>query len=243
VPFLRVVRDKRGYETTYLMHWFREGSRQYSRILYMFRTPGGVRVGRMALEPQVLRQIEVDYPDIEFDWGGVLEHRQVVEPPPERRPRKRRRGEDEAPGEPAASAPAPAPAARAPQPAARPRLVVPAVIEGDTLDAQVAFLAHWHGVLRAHIEERVEEPSRREALLALTERLNPAAWTDADQITAGLQQAVEALERLSHVFARRRRRSRKPSRAQAPEGDESGITAPDDPAGDVPGEPTEPADG
>ena len=32
-----------------------------------------------------------------------------------------------------------------------------------------------------------------------------------DQITAGLQQAAEALERLSHVFAKRRRRSKKRS--------------------------------
>ena len=46
-------------------------------------------------------------------------------------------------------------------------------------------------------------------LLALAERLNSAAWTDVDQITAGLQQAAEALERLSHVFAKRRRRSKK----------------------------------
>jgi hypothetical protein len=46
-------------------------------------------------------------------------------------------------------------------------------------------------------------------LLALAERLNSAAWTDADQITTGLQQAAEALERLSHVFAKRRRRSKK----------------------------------
>ena len=46
MPFLRVIRDKRGYETTYLMHLYREGHRQRSRILYVFRSPGGVRVGR-----------------------------------------------------------------------------------------------------------------------------------------------------------------------------------------------------
>ena len=49
------------------------------------------------------------------------------------------------------------------------------------------------------------------ALLALAERLNPAGWTDADQITTGLQQAADALERLSRVMARRRRRSRRSS--------------------------------
>ena len=61
MPFLRVIRDKRGYETTYLMHWCREGARQRSRILYMFRTPGGIRVGREAVSythltlPTILR--------------------------------------------------------------------------------------------------------------------------------------------------------------------------------------------
>jgi hypothetical protein len=55
-------------------------------------------------------------------------------------------------------------------------------------------------------------------LLALAERLNPATWTDADQIAAGLLEAAQALERLSHVFARRRRRARKrPAGARPPE--------------------------
>ena len=61
------------------MHWYREGSRQRSRILYVFRTPGGVRVGRDPLEPDVLRDIEAQYPDIEFDWKAVLDNQQVVE--------------------------------------------------------------------------------------------------------------------------------------------------------------------
>ena len=43
MPFLRVIRDKRGYETTYLMHWFNEGGRQRSRILYAFRGPSVTR--------------------------------------------------------------------------------------------------------------------------------------------------------------------------------------------------------
>mgnify|MGYP001225517795 CR=1 FL=1 len=79
MPFLRVIRDKRGYETTYLMHWSREGHRQVSRILYVFRTPGGLHAGREALEADVLRQIEAQYPDIEFDWNAVLHGQQVVD--------------------------------------------------------------------------------------------------------------------------------------------------------------------
>jgi hypothetical protein len=66
--------------------------------------------------------------------------------------------------------------------------------------------------LRERIPQRTSDPARQEALLALAERLNPAAWTDADQITTGLQEAAEALDRLSHVFAKRRRRGRKKGR-------------------------------
>ena len=208
MPFLRVIRDKRGYETTYLMHWFREGSRQHSKILYVFRSPGGVRVGRAPLEPDILKEIQRRYPDIEFDWHAVLENRQVVEPAAElRRPKKRRRPEDEE--RPAA---APTPPAASAAPSQTPRFVVPAHIEGETPDAQIAFLLHWYGAIRERVEQRASDPARREALLALCERLNPGNWTDADQITAGLPQAAEALERLSHVFAKRRRRSRKGKR-------------------------------
>ena len=91
MPFLRILRDKRGYETTYLMHWFRDGNRQRSRVLYVFRTPGSVRVGRTALDRDVLRQIESSYPDIEFDWNAVRENQQVIEPAPEMRRRRPKR--------------------------------------------------------------------------------------------------------------------------------------------------------
>ena len=93
MPYLRLIRDKRGYETTYLMHWFRENNRQLSRILYVFRTPGGVRVGRLALEPEVMRQLEARHPEIDFDWTAVLDNRQIIDSTPveQRRPRKRRR--------------------------------------------------------------------------------------------------------------------------------------------------------
>src|SRR5204862_6668050 len=113
----------------------------------------------------------------------------------------------------------------APQPPA-PRFTVPASIEGATPDEQIAFLTRWYAAVREKIPQRAPEPERQQALFALAERLNPAAWTDADQITAGLQQAVEALQRLSHVFAKRRRRSKK-----------RGVKEPAEPS-----EPTEPSE-
>jgi len=203
VPFLRVIRDKRGYETTYLMHWIREGTRQRSRILYVFRSPGDVRVGREALEADVLTQIEAQYTDIEFDCPAVFHNQQVIESSVEpRRTRKR------PPAEGAAEA------QQASQQPPAPRFTVPAAVEGATPDEQIAFLAKWYETIREKIPSRAPDPGRQEALFALCERLNPAAWTDADQITAGLQQAGEALKRLSHVFAKRRRRSKKRSGAK-----------------------------
>ena len=203
MPFLRVIRDKRGYETTYLMHWIREGTRQRSRILYVFRSPGGMRVGREALEPDVLKQIEAQHPDVEFDWQAVFHNQQVIESAPEPR-RQRKRPAAEGGGE--ASPPQQQPQAQ--------RFTVPTAVEGATPDEQIAFLAKWYEAVREKIPQRVPDPARQQVLLALCERLNPAAWTDADQITAGLQQAGEALQRLSHVFAKRRRRSKKRSGAK-----------------------------
>ena len=211
MPFLRVIRDKRGYETTYLMHWYREGGRQRSRILYVFRTPGGVRVGRQALEPEVLRQIEVMHPDIAFDWNVVRENQQVIEPAIEQRRRRPKREDAEEPGP--ADAPA-APQTATPQTPARPP--IPAAIEGATPDEQIAFLGKWYRLILERVPQRTSDPARRDALVALAERLNPAAWTAADQIAGGLQQAAEALERLSRVFAKRRRRAKKRPPAPIP---------------------------
>jgi hypothetical protein len=191
------------------MHWFREGNRQHSKILYVFRSPGGVRVGRQPLEPETLRQIEAEHPDIAFDWKVVRDNEQVVEAayePRRRRPPRQEESEAETP------APAPAPAKQAEVPAAPPRPTLPAKIEGDTPDAQIVFLTELYPIVRERIPQRTPDPARQDVLFTLAERLNPAAWTDADQITTGLQQAAEALERLAHVFARRRRRPRKKPR-------------------------------
>jgi hypothetical protein len=237
VPFLRVIRDKRGYETTYLMHWYREGSRQRSRILYVFRTPGGVRVGREPLEPDILRRIEHEYPDIDFDWQAVVENQQVVESGPDpRRPRKRRRTDEE--GEEAAPAAAPPAKAARPEPVPTPasapaRPPIPAVIEGATPDEQIAFLSHWYPIVRERIPLRTPDQARQETLLALAERLNPATWTDADQITTGLQQASEALERFAKVFAKRRRRTRRTRKPEQPAGEPAAPSVPDPPTTDA----------
>lgn len=208
MPFLRVLRDKRGYETTYLVHWFRDGNRQQSKILYMFRTPPGVRVGRDVLDPTIVREIEAQHPQIDFDWRALLDNRQIIDnavDPRRQRPRKK-----------PVAAPAPPIDTTPPTPAPRP--AVPMTIDGDTRELQLAFLARWYPELRDRIPHRTQDPIRREALLALVERLNAAAWETEEQIVAGLQTAAEAMHRLSRVFSKRRRRPRraKPLESEPP---------------------------
>lgn len=205
MPYLRVVRDKRGYETSYLLHAPREGASPDRRVLYVFRSPGDVRVGRHPLEPEVRRELEMRYPDIRFDWDTLLSSRQVIDAaPPERRGRRR----------PTAEA---VPAPRRPDASPSvPRLNVPTAIEGETAEQRMRFLAHWHGILCEQLPTRIADPGRRAALQTLTDRLNPAGWIEPDEISSGLQAAAEALERLSHVFAKRKRKPRKGRSAEGP---------------------------
>jgi hypothetical protein len=72
----------------------------------------------------------------------------------------------------------------------------------------VAFLQHWYPIVRERVDRRASDPDRHAALLSLADRMNPEGWA-AGEVEEKLQQAAEALERLSHVFARRRRRARR----------------------------------
>jgi hypothetical protein len=89
LPFLRFTRDKRGYETISLVHAGRRDGKSRPRVLYWFRTPPGVKVGRPAIDPDAIRLIEEQNPDIEFDWPRILESQPPPAPAPED-PRQRR---------------------------------------------------------------------------------------------------------------------------------------------------------
>ena len=82
--------------------------------------------------------------------------------------------------------------------------------------------------MRERIPQRTSDPARLEALMALAERLNPAAWTDADQIAEGCCSAAEALERLSRVFSRRRRDDAEPAKTSAEPGSRPEQSSPAD---------------
>ena len=90
MPFLRLTRDRRGFENTYLMHADRPGDRP--RLLYWYRTAPGILLGRAPLDEDAIRTIEEQHPDIDFDWPAILALSEVMTPeeeaPAPRRERK-----------------------------------------------------------------------------------------------------------------------------------------------------------
>jgi hypothetical protein len=107
VPFLRLTRDRRGFENTFLMHADRPGDRP--RLLYWYRTAPGIALGRSPLDEDAIRTIEEQHPEIDFDWPAILALAAVMTPEeeapaprPQRQPQQRlgkRRGRDAAPRE------------------------------------------------------------------------------------------------------------------------------------------------
>ena len=91
MPYLRFARDPRGYESTSVLHTFRRRGATRPRILYWFRTPPNVKVGRAALDEEAIREIEKHHPDLEFDWTKILETQAAAPPEPRRTERRPRR--------------------------------------------------------------------------------------------------------------------------------------------------------
>jgi hypothetical protein len=73
MAFLRFTRDKRGYEHFQLVQpaTNRRGTTR-PRILYWFRSPPNVKVGREPFDATVRIALEKKNPDVEFDWPEIL---------------------------------------------------------------------------------------------------------------------------------------------------------------------------
>lgn len=85
MPFVRYTRDRRGYETLYVMHAF-DGAEKNPRVrvLYASRTVPHARVGRQSIDEGVQRRIEQAYPSLTFDWPRLLKEAAASAPRPER---------------------------------------------------------------------------------------------------------------------------------------------------------------
>ncbi|MDE3154409.1 MAG: hypothetical protein KGN76_04865, partial [Acidobacteriota bacterium] len=92
MPYIRFTRDRRGYEHTCVMHAGRRGRKQ-GRLLYWFRTPPNVKVGRVPIDEDAIRTLEQQNPDLTFDWARMLEVRPPAPVEPAAGRRRRREGE------------------------------------------------------------------------------------------------------------------------------------------------------
>jgi hypothetical protein len=223
VPFLRFTRDTRGYENTFLMRVRAVRGRKRARVLYWFRTPPGVRVGRSPLDQEAIRMLEAAHPDIRFDWTAILQNKTVSEPAPPSRPSKRekqpQRGAQAAPADDMRAASA-QPDSSAVVSAATPlddRADVPGRIDALDRAERLAGPAHVpiverhpaleelvgaEGVARlraraAEMRTRISEvadASLREALAAEAEALDPDTWVTIDEARAGLERFEAGFE-------------------------------------------------
>ena len=185
MPFIRYSRDKRGYETTVVLHAYRPGQgAQRSRVLYMFRSPSNLKVGRRALDEEVTQALEHTHPDLAFDWQAL--QREIGHERPDYREREHSR---RPPPRRPESRPEARPAAPPPPP--------PPVVEdlsplGRTLGSSVsARLRGRFSDLLQKIARRARTPEERDRLTERAVRLNPDEWPDEATMRSGAQ-TVEA---------------------------------------------------
>jgi hypothetical protein len=74
LAFLRFTRDKRGVENFYLVQpTTNRRGKVRPRVLYWFRSPPDVKVGRQPFDPAVRQALEAQNPDVSFDWRAIVE--------------------------------------------------------------------------------------------------------------------------------------------------------------------------
>ena len=237
MPFLRFSRDKRGYENTYLCHTFLVDGASELRLLYWFRTPSNVEIGRLALDSDSIRNIEKSNPELAFDWNEILKAKPAPasEKSPgrseQRSPRRRGRA-GSPPSSPASigetnkgktsgvvaegsdSAPSREGASlRASGDTASLESVDRHVVLALTTEAGLAQLRDTYADIQKQIETWQRESTAGWALEERAALLDPDSWSSVEEARermAGFNETATALRKALHW--RRRSRGRGPRR-------------------------------
>jgi hypothetical protein len=198
VPFIRYTRDKRGYECTMVMHAYRGANgASRTRVLYVFRSPSTLRVGRQPLDPEVREALEHTHPDLAFDWQTLQREPAVARAEPKDRgsrpaPRQTPRPESDA-----------RPVSEAAQPEA---FVEDESLLGRTLGArEAARLRAAYRDLLARIVRRARTPEERDRLTERALRLNPDDWPDEAAIAVSVGTIETEWRAISAELPHRRR--------------------------------------
>jgi hypothetical protein len=73
VAFLKFSRDRRGYEHFYLVEPTTRRGKTRQRVLYWFRSPPNIRVGREPFDDDARRRLQAQNPGVTFDWRRILD--------------------------------------------------------------------------------------------------------------------------------------------------------------------------
>ena len=244
MPYLRFSRDERGYEHTYVLHGLRTGSRP--RLLYWFRTPPNVNIGRLPLDEDAIRAIEDANTDLAFDWARMLKVKPQPVPARGGDPAARRRSRGGSRRETPVEAARPAAVDEPPEAAAAEAEAASGADEREAAvgagrghpvaalvgDDGLARLRAQYAELRARVAESRAEPQVREQSAARVEALNPDGWRAGEAAVLGIERFEAAVAAIKADLGRRRRRSSRGRRGkqQAPvpeQGDGRGETGSD----------------
>lgn len=216
------------------MHAFRKGGHNEPRILYWFRTPPYIKVGRTAIDEEAIRLLEAQHPDVVFDWTQILreppQHMPPVEAEKRReqreareaRRRKRTRREEDVPmadvdgvDEPGLTDAVPGESDEAAAESAMEtsELGEPHPLVGLVGAEGLVRLRARYASLAARITD-VQDEVKREALRLEAERVNPDMWVTREEARQALETYEASYESLRGQLGRRRRQRRRRSRGQ-----------------------------
>lgn len=227
MPFLKLTRDRRGVENTFLLHADQPDAKP--RLLYWYRTAPDIAMGRAPLDEEAIRTIEEQHPDIEFDWPAILALGEVMaheEEEPARADRRQaarggRRGraarEVERAEEPKTEEGTPAGAEpldedeqrSSDEPGESTEALPPHPSTHGMLEELVGReiatrLRARYSEICARIHARFEEPTTREAWLKRAEPLDPDLWLTPEAVRDGIGRADALFQQLHRELVGKR---------------------------------------
>jgi hypothetical protein len=212
------------------MHGYRPAQGpQRTRVLYLFRSPSHLRMGRRPLDEESREALEHTHPDLSFDWAVLGRESEAVRADDRDRDRDRDggRGRRQPPRGPRPAAPA------------APMAVDDQSLLGRTLGGETAarFRARYSDLIQ-RVTRRARTPEERDRLIDLAQRLNPDDWPDAEAVRAHAETVEKAWDAVAAELPARRRGRRGGRRREG--GADEGPTGGTPPApGDDVGRPEE----
>jgi hypothetical protein len=188
------------------MHAYRSANgASRTKLLYLFRSPAHVAMGRKTLDPEVREALEHTHPDLNFDWNGLLRESPVPQRQPRVDPRERPKGRGADRDRSGRGQDSRGP--RATQaPASMPDVPQDDTVLGQAIGArEAARVRQKYAELRVRIERRSRTPEERTRLLTTLEALSPESWSSPEAARAEVAGYFNQWEALAAELPRRRR--------------------------------------